>query len=400
LESRIPDIRAYNFNLKKEMKEILTNRKRLIITFSIVALMSISSVTWSQNEPSLQVGDRVPELRYGQWLKGTPFNKYEKGHLYLMEFWATWCGPCKAVMPHLSEVARERKDQLTVVGVNIFEGSHDSEKKPYDSYLPKVSRFVTNMGDNMAYNVIIDDNDEFMANNWMKAAGQSGIPCSFLIRDSIILWIGHPYVIDSIIQVVLDGGFDIKAERKKQEEDRVNEENSHGALFQKAFAAYEEKLKEEKIDSAIAILDAELVELYSWATAVSFFKFQTLLDHYGEAKAMEFLRQWQAQNPGYRLSVAGVISSKEGLTPSAYKYALQIINEELEKRPDMSPIFKNLMAGVYASAGNFKKAVKTQEAALNEASQAVKDNKLAGIIDPITIEEYREQLARYKEKLK
>ena len=66
----------------------------------------------------------------------------------------------------------------------------------------------------------------------------------------------------------------------------------------------------------------------------------------------------------------------------------------------MSPLFKNLMAGVYASAGDFKKAVKTQEAALNEAEQAVKDNKLAGIIDPITIEEYKAQLDRYKEKLK
>jgi len=379
---------------------MISKVKYLIVAFSLILLSSISSRAQDKPAVTLNIGDRAPELKYGQWLKGTPVNKYEKGHLYLMEFWATWCGPCKAVMPHLSEVARERKDQLTVVGVNIFEGSHDSEKKTYDSYLPKVSRFITSMGDNMDYNVIIDNNDEFMANNWMKAAGQSGIPCSFLIRDSIILWIGHPYVIDSIIQVVMDGGFDINAERKKQEEDRVKEENSHGALFQKVFAAYEEKIKEEKIDSAIAILDAELVELYSWATAVSFFKFQTLLDHYGEAKAMEFLRQWQAQNPGYRLSVAGVISSKEGLTPATYKYALQIIKEELEKRPDMSPLFKNLMAGVYASAGDFKKAVKTQEAALNEAEQAVKDNKLAGIIDPITIEEYKAQLDRYKEKLK
>ena len=39
----------------------------------------------------------------------------------LVDFWAEWCGPCRAIGPILEEVAVERKDRLRVVKVNIDE---------------------------------------------------------------------------------------------------------------------------------------------------------------------------------------------------------------------------------------------------------------------------------------
>jgi hypothetical protein len=80
-------------------------------------------------------------------------------------------------------IAKKHEKDATVIGVDIWEGAHGSDSsKPYDSYLPKVSKFVKGMGDKMAYNVIMDNNELFMGNNWMKAAGQGGIPCSFIIK--------------------------------------------------------------------------------------------------------------------------------------------------------------------------------------------------------------------------
>ena len=42
----------------------------------------------------------------------------------LVDFWAEWCGPCHAVSPVLEKIADERKDELTLVKVNIDENQN------------------------------------------------------------------------------------------------------------------------------------------------------------------------------------------------------------------------------------------------------------------------------------
>ena len=39
----------------------------------------------------------------------------------LVDFWAEWCGPCKAIGPALEEIAGEKQDSLTIVKLNIDE---------------------------------------------------------------------------------------------------------------------------------------------------------------------------------------------------------------------------------------------------------------------------------------
>lgn len=39
--------------------------------------------------------------------------------LVIVDFWATWCGPCRMLSPILDELEEEMPDQITVVKVNV-----------------------------------------------------------------------------------------------------------------------------------------------------------------------------------------------------------------------------------------------------------------------------------------
>ncbi len=59
-------------------------------------------------------GQRAPELIVEKWLTEAPDTNRK---FVLVDFWATWCGPCRASIPHLNRLSARFKDQLVVIGL-------------------------------------------------------------------------------------------------------------------------------------------------------------------------------------------------------------------------------------------------------------------------------------------
>lgn len=156
----------------------------------------------------LQVGDRAPELAISEWIKGEPVTGFDKGRVYVVEFWATWCGPCIASMPHISELQKKYADKgVRIIGVQIWE--EPSKARPF---------IETGRGaDRTDYTIAIEEKHNpddirngLMAKNWMKAAGRNGIPSAFLVdQNGYVAWIGHPMSLDEPLKEVVAGEWDI-----------------------------------------------------------------------------------------------------------------------------------------------------------------------------------------------
>ncbi len=167
----------------------------------------------------LGIGDAAPALQFDEWIKGDKIDGIAKGKVHVIEFWATWCGPCIAVMPHLSEL-QKKHPEVVVVSVAASERGKDEAAK-----IAKVKEFVAGKGDTMSYRIVYAGDREKMSKPWMQAAGQNGIPCAFIVdKDSTIAWIGHPASMDQPLEQVLAGKFDAAAAKKLFEEERAAEE--------------------------------------------------------------------------------------------------------------------------------------------------------------------------------
>jgi thiol-disulfide isomerase/thioredoxin len=209
--------------------------------------------------PDLRIGSPAPGLKVSKWFKGTPVEQFKPGELYVVEFWATWCGPCINAMPHITEMAKKYEGKVTVMGVSVWERTATESN---DALFAMIGAFVEKQGDRMGYNVAAEGIDKPMAETWMKAAGRNGIPCTMIIgRDGNIAWIGHPMQMDEPLAQLVDDKYDVKlaaAEYAKKWE----EEQDRNELLQPVTAALrarDDKAVIEAIDKVVAKLpDAEL----------------------------------------------------------------------------------------------------------------------------------------------
>lgn len=160
-------------------------------------------------EAAIKPGEMAPALKVAEWVKGAPITRFEPGKVYLVEYWATWCGPCIGNIPHLNALQKKYgKDGLVVIGMtnpDVDAGYVGGRKE--NNTLQQVRDFVAGQGDKMDYTVAYDTPLRETYKSMMGTLG--GIPHAFLVgRDGRLAVDYHPFYLDGVIGKVLDGTWD------------------------------------------------------------------------------------------------------------------------------------------------------------------------------------------------
>ncbi|GAF05213.1 TlpA family protein disulfide reductase [Saccharicrinis fermentans] len=138
--------------------------------FFLLILLSLGSCNqkkkiWAKSF----IHQKAPELIVEEWLSEKPDLQ---GKFVLVDFWATWCAPCKKGIPELNSFQNEFKDDLVVIGIT------DESKE-------KVGRYV---GPAIEYYSAIDTKKRVMGLLEVR-----GIPhCILIDPKGIVRWEGLP----------------------------------------------------------------------------------------------------------------------------------------------------------------------------------------------------------------
>ncbi len=154
------------------MATILIPMKKLLLLICIFC----TTVNYAQEKKmwaKSYLHQKAPDFVVESWLTDKPDME---GKFVLIDFWATWCGPCKKAIPDLNTFQKKFKDQLVVIGItNETKEKVATMKKPVMHYYSAT--------DSQA--------------RLFRAYEITGIPhCVIINPDGIVVWEGYPLLDD------------------------------------------------------------------------------------------------------------------------------------------------------------------------------------------------------------
>lgn len=399
--------------------------RRALVASALGCAGLMSSLVRAQDDDSLTIGSSAPALDVEHWVqdgsgKFKPVTEFEKGKVYVVEFWATWCGPCIASMPHLVEIQQKYADKgVQIVSISDedletvekflereFTGSTESKEGAAAEDAPKTFRDLTS-----AY-CLTTDPDGSSNKSYMEAAGQNGIPCAFIVgKDQKIEWIGHPMSMDEALEQVVEGNWDREAFAEQFKEEQQMDllmskimRSARGGKVDAALAMIDEAVEAAKSDEvkqrlkvmriqllaqsgkseeAMAALDAmiESSDDAALKQELGMFRVQMLLEDLSNPKLADGVTKAYEDykdDPGFVNFIAWTIyeSMSDGtLDNEALLKASRVVSEKAAEAAEgpVKAAILDTAAHFQLLDGDAQTALKTQEAAIKLADETLKE---------------------------
>ncbi len=353
-------------------------RKRIFLTFAryglavAIAMTTTLGVAQYNSSPTLKIGDPTPPIKVQTWLRGQPVTHFEKGKVYVLDFWATWCGGCIAVFPQISAIAEKYKDRVSFMSVDTYE--HLGKSNAEDP-LPKVTQFLkTPQGQKLTLNVCLDGNAAAMWDAWIKPLRRVGLPTTYVIdQEGKIAWVDvNLDHLDWVLGQVLAKTWDRdKAGAIMQQRDAVED------LMFKVFRNKDTDNTKD-YQAMLAASEAFEKQFPDRKDAVAFYKFMALLE-LDMDKVPDLLERMAADPRSRYLNLAdaaGLTLRKNNLSKRTYA-AIAKVQERLllnefpgqGGRGGKSVSAYQELASTYDKAGDPANAVASIEKAITMANE-------------------------------
>ncbi|MDE3759818.1 TlpA family protein disulfide reductase [Sinorhizobium meliloti] len=200
----------------------------------------------------LRMESSAPALKVQDWVRGQPLANLQTGKVYIVDFWATWCGPCVSAMPHLMQLQKKYKDS----GVEVVGVAADEQAATADEVQAHLDAWLTEKFPDVNFRIGLDCTGE-MKKLWLEASLSFGIPSSFVVdRDSHVAFIGHPAELDDVLPKVLDGSWRTSDQAKAADRERITRGREQ-VFLSKIFPAIEKedwKTALSAIEEGIALM--------------------------------------------------------------------------------------------------------------------------------------------------